>query len=147
MDTDAQRQETVEVVERFFELLERIDIEAFVELWAEDGIQVMPFSPEGFPDRLEGKEAIRRQYGGMPDAYRSMRFQVEVEPMLEPARAVAQYQGTIELADGGHYDNRYCGIFEVRHRKIVQFTEYFDPIVLQRAFGGGSMDATFGLDH
>src|SRR5919112_2851007 len=75
----------VGVVEEFFARLETIDVEGFVELWAEDGVQEMPFAPEGFPSRLNGKEDVRRQYGGMPQAYTRMKFPGRaIRPMLDP---------------------------------------------------------------
>ncbi len=145
MNDQDQRQQTTDVVRSFFAALEQFDIDAFVDLWAENGTQVMPFSPEGFPDRLEGKEAIRRQYGGMPEAFKSMSFDVDLHPALDPHVLVAEYRGTIELASGGDYNNAYCGVFEVRDRLVSRFVEYFDPIVLQRAFGG-SIGETFSVE-
>ena len=53
-------------MEGFFAALEAMDIPRMLALWAEDGVQVMPFSPEGFPRRLEAREALRRQYSGLP---------------------------------------------------------------------------------
>jgi len=147
-DQDAARTATIDAVRRFFAALEAIDIDAFVELWTDDGVQEMPFAPEGFPRRLDGKEAVRRQYGGMPQAYARMAFpDLTIRPMLDPEWAVAEYRGEIDLAGGGSYNNRYCGIFHVRHGRIAHFTEYFDPVVLSRAFGGDALARTFSIAH
>lgn len=132
---DAERARNRQVVEDFFAALEAMDLERFVGLWAEDGVQSMPFSPEGFPRRLEGREAVRNQYRSLPENYRSMRFPREILAMDDPARFVVRYTGEIELKDGGLYDNSYVGLFTVRDGQIAEFVEYFDPIILQRAFG------------
>lgn len=125
-----------QVVERFFETLEAFDIQGFADNFAENGRQVMPYSPAGFPASLEGRPAIYNQYKGMPQNFRSMRFvDRTVRETSEPGQFVATWRGEIELASGGRYDNTYIGLFEVRNGKLVQFTEYFNPIVLQDAFG------------
>ncbi len=137
------RVEPAALVEEFFAALEALDVDRAVALFAEDAAQTMPFAPEGFPDRLDGRDAIARQYGGPPDAYRSMHFERRLYPMADPSMVVAEYEGSIELTSGGRYDNRYCGIFRIRDGRIVGFTEYFDPLVLQSAFGGDQMSKTF----
>lgn len=136
-----------EVVERFFATLEALDFDGFVELWAEDGVQEMPFAPKNFPSRLEGKEDVRRQYGGMPQAYARMVFpDLAIRPMADPEWATAEYRGEIDLAEGGSYNNRYVGIFRVVDGKIALFKEYFNPQVLVDSFGGEEgLARTFSL--
>jgi hypothetical protein len=131
----AERARNRRVVERFFRALEAKDLAAFLDVWADDGVQVMPFAPKNFPSRLEGKAAIRTQYGSLPENYRSMRFPREITPMQDPERFVVRYTGQIGLASGGRYDNTYVGLFTVRNGRVQEFVEFFDPIVLQTAFG------------
>lgn len=136
----------LQVVERFFEKLESFDIEGFAENFAENGRQVMPFSPAGFPDSLEGRSAIYNQYKGMPQNFKSMKFvDRAIRETSEPGEFVATWRGEIELASGGRYDNTYIGLFQVRDGKLVQFTEYFDPIVLQDSFGH-TLRSNFNVD-
>jgi len=131
----AERARNRQVVERFFQALEAKDLTAFLDVWAEDGVQVMPFAPKSFPSRLEGKAAIRNQYGSLPENYRYMRFPREITPMQDAERFVVRYTGQIGLAGGGRYDNTYVGLFTVRDGRVQEFVEFFDPIVLQTAFG------------
>jgi ketosteroid isomerase-like protein len=133
-------------VRAFFATLEALGSgEQVAALFAEDGRQVMPFAPEGFPKRLDGRAAIARQYGGLPAAYASMRFPgLVVRDLADPDEFLATYRGDIALKAGGKYDNVYAGHFVVRDGRIVEFTEYFDPIVLQRAFGG-RLEGTFSV--
>ncbi len=145
---DEMRERNVGIVREFFARLEAMDVDGFVGLWADDGVQEMPFAPEGFPKKLEGKAAIRRQYGGLPDAYSRMAFpDPAIYPMLDPNLVVAEYHGEIELKSGGTYNNRYVGIFHVNESgKVSRYAEYFDPIVLTRSFGGGEdLGQTFSL--
>ena len=131
----AERARNRQAVERFFQALEAKDLTAFLDVWAEDGVQVMPFAPQNFPSRLEGKAAIRKQYGSLPANYRYMRFPREITPMQDPERFVVRYTGQIGLTTGGRYDNTYVGLFLVRDGRVQEFVEFFDPIVLQTAFG------------
>lgn len=91
------RERNKQVVRRFLGALEAMDVEGFLDLWAENGVQEMPFAPRGFPDRLDGKKAIRRQYGGLPEAYTRTAFPIaDLQTMEDPTWVVAQYRGVID---------------------------------------------------
>jgi ketosteroid isomerase-like protein/dienelactone hydrolase len=131
----AERARNRAVVERFFAALEAKDLASFLDVWADDGVQVMPFAPANFPTRLAGKAAIQKQYGSLPENYVYMRFPREITPMQDPERFVVRYTGEIGLKDGGRYDNTYVGLFTVRDGRIREFEEFFNPVVLEQAFG------------
>ncbi|MBM0206508.1 nuclear transport factor 2 family protein [Micromonospora sp. STR1s_5] len=136
----------VDLARRFLDGLQAMDIDAALACFARDAVQEMPFAPPGFPSRLDGIDALRRQYGGLPDAYASMRFDITaILPMEDPQWALLEYHGTIAQRDGSRYDNDYAGLFHVADGAIVLFREYFNPLVLQAAFGGDKLDATFSL--
>lgn len=135
-DTDAERRKNFETVEAFFARLEAIDIEGFIALWDENGVQEMPFSPEGFPKELRGKAAIQNQYGSLPQNYASMKFPRTIHATTNPEIFVVEYQGVIDVkATGKPYNNDYVGIFNVKNGKVLKFVERFNPIILQEAFG------------
>lgn len=139
--------QVISVVQQFFATLEAMDMEAFFALWHADGRQEMPFAPDGFPFHLDGIEAIRRQYGGLPDAYGRMIFPgLVVRPLTEAGWVFAEYNGQIELLNGSVYNNRYCGLFHIENGKIVLFREYFNPIILQRSFGT-DLSSTFNIQE
>jgi ketosteroid isomerase-like protein len=127
-------------VREFFAALEAMDIPRFLRVWADDGVQEMPFAPGSFPRRLEGRAAIERQYGPLPAAFTSMRFPVRrIVPAHTPGLVLVEYDGSIVLKAGGQYDNRYVGIFQFDERgRLAHFTEYFDPLTLIRGFPGAA---------
>jgi fermentation-respiration switch protein FrsA (DUF1100 family)/ketosteroid isomerase-like protein len=135
--------QTLAAVNTFFTSLEQLDIPPFLAGWDEQGRQVMPFAPIGFPGELVGKPAIARQYGGLPSAYKAMQFPRKVYPTTDPHTVIVQYTGTIDLKQGGQYNNTYVSVFTEKDGKLTHNTEYFDPQVLSDAFGA-SMKATFG---
>jgi ketosteroid isomerase-like protein len=61
-------------VREFFAALEAGDIPRFLKVWAEDGVQEMPYAPGRVPEALEGRAAIEKQYGPLPAAFTGMRF-------------------------------------------------------------------------
>jgi hypothetical protein len=41
-------------VEEFVDALEAMNIERFANIWHQDGVVILPFSPKGFPARIVG---------------------------------------------------------------------------------------------
>lgn len=124
-------------VKELFRRLEAMDIDGWVDAWADDGILSLPFAPAGFPRRIEGKAAIREYCRGISELFRSMRFpDLEIHDMLDPERFFATYGVEVELTSGGTYDNLYAVLLVVRDGQIVELSEYYDPIRVLRAFGG-----------
>jgi ketosteroid isomerase-like protein len=144
--TVARRERNRAAVRAFFATLEALGSgEQVAALFADDGRQVMPFAPAGFPTRLEGRAAIARQYGGLPAAYAHMRFPgLTIRDLASPEEFFVTYRGDIALRAGGKYDNDYAGWFRVRDGRIAEFHEYFNPVVLQRAFGD-RLQGTFSV--
>lgn len=141
----ARLQSPEALVRRFLDGLEALDVDKALSVFADDAVQEMPYAPEGFPDQLDGIDALRRQYGGLPDAYRSMRFPIS-RLVVDGNTVIVEYRGEIELVDGGHYDNDYVGIFETVDGHIVRFVERFNPNLLSAAFGD-QVDATFSINQ
>lgn len=131
-----ERKRNRAVIEDFFAKLEAMDIAGFVNLFDEYGVQEMPYSPAGFPKKLEGRAAINKQYGGLPQNYNSMKFTNRVwHESVDPNKFVVEYHGLIDVKNGKPYNNDYIGVFELKGGKITRYVEYFNPIILQEAFG------------
>jgi uncharacterized protein len=126
--------------QEFFAALEALDIPRFLNAWADDGVQLMPYAPPGFPKRLDGKAKIEKQYGPLPTAYDGMKFPLEsIRVTDDPNVVIAEFRGDIALKSGGQYDNHYVGIFEFNNDgKLAQYSEYFNPFVLLAGFPGAA---------
>ncbi|MBC7808107.1 MAG: alpha/beta fold hydrolase [Akkermansiaceae bacterium] len=129
----------------FFAALEAMDVPRFLNVWAEYGVQEMPYSPPGFPKRLDGKAAIEKQYAPLPAAYTGMKFPLtRLAATDDPYTVIAEYGGSIGLKSGGRYDNRYVGVFTFDEAgKLKRCSEYFDPFTLLAGFPGA---AAMGAD-
>lgn len=129
--------EAQDAVRAFLVSLERKDMEMFANAWANEAVQDMPFSPEGFPKRVEGKQAILKHYAAWPEISGLASFTDELVfyPMADPDWVFAEYHGRVEIKTTGRlYDQRYGGLFRVHDGKIVFFREYYDPTVFAWAF-------------
>jgi ketosteroid isomerase-like protein len=126
-----------EVVDRYFEIMNRLEIDALGELFADDVVFRLPFAPEPVPQRTEGKEAVLQVYSGFPDLVSPLGFHdIEIRPLAAEGEYVAEYRSDCTmLPTGAPYRNRYVGLFTVRDGKLAEFAEYFDPVVFLEALG------------
>jgi hypothetical protein len=125
------------VIEEFLDALEAMSMERFLKVWHDDGVQIMPYAPEGFPARLEGKEAIRQQYGSLPKDYKSMRFPDRIFHFTnDPNRVWVEFRGEIQIkVTDKSYNSTYVCLFTLCDGRIIEYKEYFNPIIFLNAFG------------
>jgi len=135
------------VAARFLESLSRYDINAVVSCFAEDAVQEMPFAPPGFPSRLEGRDALHRLYGGLPEANQSMDFPIRnVHPLADREWVLVEFDGKIKQYSGATYDNHYFGLFHVVNGRIKLYREIFNPLVLTGSMSEEDRESTLSLD-
>ncbi|MEM8783244.1 MAG: alpha/beta fold hydrolase [Planctomycetota bacterium] len=120
----------------FFETLENRDLDGLVALFAEDGRQLMPLSPDGFPREVDGRENIRELYTHAMN-FTSMAFEYETLATPNPDLVAARFTGTVNVSPGQPYNNSYIGVWQFNDAgEITAYTEYFNPMVLQYGFPG-----------
>ena len=133
-----QRQQIKQAVINFLTSLEDKDMEKFASVWAEDAVQDMPFSPDGFPKRVEGKANLIKHYAAWPETSGKAYFTEHLVfyPMQDSTMVFAEWRGDVDIIPTGRkYKQRYGGLFHVVDGKIELFREYYDPIVFKYAFG------------
>ncbi len=133
-----QRQQTKQAVIDFLSALEDKDMEKFASVWSENAVQDMPFSPEGFPKRVEGKANLIKHYAAWPKISGKANFTDELVfyPLQDATMVFAEWKGNVEIVPTQRlYQQRYGGLFHVVDGKIELFREYYDPIVFKYAFG------------
>ncbi len=133
-----ERQKSVAAVRSFLESLEAKDMERFENLWAEDAVQDMPYSPEGFPKRVSGRENLVRHYANWPEISGRADFtsHLVIYPTQDPQLVFAEWRGDVEVIPTGRkYLQTYGGLFHVEKGKIALFREYYDPAAFSHAFG------------
>ncbi|MFY7733571.1 MAG: nuclear transport factor 2 family protein [Bacteroidia bacterium] len=122
------------VVDNFFVALETQKFEMLKEVFAENGKQLNPYSPEGFPKSFDGSEGIYKQYSGLTANFGQMRFPRQIFATEDPNFFFVKFKGEIEIKAGGKYENDYLGTFKLENGKVVEYTEYFNQVVMAKAF-------------
>lgn len=121
---------------RWLDALHVLDIDAAVELLADDAVLEIPLAPPGLADRFEGKAAIAA-FLGASQVFAKLDFHdIEVRETTDPEVAVVEFRstGTFKATDLD-YANRYVLIIRARSGQIVLYREYFNPLALAAAFG------------
>lgn len=132
------RQKTAQTVRDFLTALETKDMEKFAGVWADDAVQDMPYSPDGFPKRVSGKANLLAHYSGWPETAGEADFTSKLVfyPMQDPEMVFVEFSGDVAIVPTGRqYKQTYGGLFHVVNGKIKLFREYYDPAPFRYAFG------------
>ena len=141
------RQRTRDTVLAFLEGLEAKDMDRVNALWAEDAVQEMPYSPDGFPKRVAGRDALIAHYAGWPENSGEADFtsRLVFHDTTDPEVVFAEYRGRAEIVPTGRtYEQTYGGLFHVADGEIHLFREYYDPAAFAYAFGMDGDCGAFG---
>ncbi|WP_405819461.1 nuclear transport factor 2 family protein [Streptomyces sp. NBC_01390] len=108
------------------------DIPGWLDLWAEDGVLEFPFAPEGWPERLDGKEAIAAYMRPYPDHIDLHDFPaVQIHETLDPQVIVVEMRGVGLLVEtGSPFDMTYIAVVTVRDGRILSYRDYWNPLAV-----------------
>ncbi|MFB7656844.1 MULTISPECIES: nuclear transport factor 2 family protein [unclassified Streptomyces] len=109
------------------------DIDAWVALWAEDAVMEFPFAPEGWPRRLEGREAVAAYMRHYPDHIDLHDFpELRIHETTDPATVVVEMRAVGRLVrTGAPYDMTYIAVVTVEDGRFTAYRDYWNPLVLQ----------------
>jgi ketosteroid isomerase-like protein len=130
----------VELVRRFIEAInDSWNVAAMERLVSEDFLFEIPFAPEWFRVRCEGKGSAL----AFLDSVRNIMEPENLHALVldtcasDPGEVIAQYRSDTRMRSTGlAYRNEYIARFTVRDGKISRFAEYLDPIRYVIAIGG-----------
>ncbi|ORW97110.1 hypothetical protein AWB92_04420 [Mycobacterium sp. IEC1808] len=114
-----------------------VDGTDFFDMHAEDVVVEYVITVPDYPRRIVGREALAELYAdygesivqtGSSDVYRYY------DP--EKSMVILEYtmHGTV-VRTGAPYVNRFISVIMVKHRKIVHWRDYLDPLAVFAAFG------------
>jgi hypothetical protein len=115
------------------------DIERWLALFTDDAVVEFPYAAGlGLPERLEGREAIRRYFGETPKHFRGLVFtKFQRYLTTDPEVALAEAHGSATIAaTGRQYEQDYFMVLQAREGRIALYREYWNPIPGLQAFGG-----------
>ncbi|MFE1149693.1 nuclear transport factor 2 family protein [Streptomyces albidoflavus] len=109
------------------------DIAAWVALWAEDGLMEFPFAPDGWPRRLEGKEAVAAYMRHYPDHIDLHAFpDLLVHQTTDPETIVVEMRGVGRLVESdAPFDMTYIAVVTVRDGHITSYRDYWNPLAVR----------------
>ncbi|MET7451655.1 nuclear transport factor 2 family protein [Streptomyces sp. NPDC005574] len=119
------------------------DISGWVGLWAEDGVMEFPFAPEGWPARLDGREAIAAYMRHYPDHIDLHDFPaLRIHRTTDPQIIVVEMRGVGRLVESGSaFDMTYIAVVTVQDGHITSYRDYWNPLAVLEpgtAFTGSS---------
>lgn len=110
---------------------------SFVEMMAEDGVMEFPYITANEPMRLHGREAVRQHLESLAGLIEIDSFHdLIVHPSQTPGVFILQMQCTgTAVTTGLPYNQRYISVITVAGGHIVNYLDYWNPLVVAAALG------------
>ena len=130
----------VRLVRRFIEAInDSWNVNVMRELVSDDFLFIIPFAPDWFQVRYEGKEKALEFLNSVRDLMDPENLHdVRIDTCSgDPFDVIAEYKSATRIkATNLPYCNEYIGRFRIRDGKIMAFAEYLDPTRFVIAVGG-----------
>jgi len=132
------RERTVNQTRAYLALLQAQRWDEWIDLWADDAVLEFPFAHDSRQNVYRGKRDILEYMSAttgsiVVDSVTDLR----VHPLLDPEAVVVELQiAGRQIVNGSPYNQRYVTIFQYKDGKIVNYREYWNPLVSIEAFGG-----------
>lgn len=104
----------------------------WVGLWAEGGVMEFPFAPDGWPERLDGREAIAAYMRPYTDHIDLRDFLgLRIHRTADPETIVIEMRGVGRLVEtGGPFDMTYIAVVTVREGRFTSYRDYWNPLAV-----------------
>lgn len=141
---DTNHRSVRELIDQHLQLLRDKRIDAWFDLWEEDGVFEFPFAPAGYPTRVAGRPAIRKYMAAFPEKLDIARFKdVQIHMTLDPQLAIVEFACEATAVQTGRpYNQRYICVVQARAGRFLLYRDYWNPLVAIDAFAG--LDAFMG---
>ncbi|MFA7602385.1 MAG: nuclear transport factor 2 family protein [Novosphingobium sp.] len=110
--------------------------EAWVGKAADDLVMRLPFAPPGVLAEMRGFDQARDTLAHHWGTKQSFQWRdVAIRETEEPGLFVTTARSEVVLANGAPYRNSYVMLTRVRDGKVVEHTEYFNPLPIIEMLG------------
>ena len=123
-----------QIIRNYFAAFEALDSNKLADFIADDIVFTLPYSPEWFYKRLEGKEKVIEVLSNVINSAQSMLFKLDIKPLLNPNEFVVIFDGEVLFKNGSQYNNHYINLFTITDCKISAMVEYFNPAIVEASF-------------
>jgi hypothetical protein len=138
----AIRMKAQETFQKHLDYLSSGKIDQWMDLWNENGVLEFPFHLSVYPEKVEGKTAIREYIKHFPD-YLEIKFsRPKFHETEDPNLVIAEFTGDGKMKTTGRpYIQRYISVLKTTDGKIDLYEDFWNPLVLQNALGEGNQYA------
>ncbi len=107
-----------------------VDGEHFWDAVADNAVFEFLYNIPGFTNKIEGRDAYMDWFGGYTNILHSA-DNLRVHKTTQPGVIILEYQvhGLVP-GTGKAYDNRFCSIITLKHRKIIHWRDYMDSLAV-----------------
>lgn len=129
-DGDQRRAVNLGTIHRFFDCMRRKDIDAWIDLWAEDACLLIPYPPHGagFPPSIDGRDAILPGFQQLFAHFASYDADLHtIYPSLDPDILIVEWSVEAHLIEGPVYRGDNITVFRFDHGKLRYYHDYFNP--------------------
>ena len=123
-----------EIAEAFLNAVEAGDADGAADLWAAEASLSFPYAPDGFPRAVQGPEAARSYWRDAVRGIEHARFLDRRISAFDDGRGVLVESRGDLVVGGRPYRNVYAMTFRIEGSRIVEYREYYDPLVVQQTF-------------
>ncbi|MFG2981755.1 nuclear transport factor 2 family protein [Streptomyces sp. NPDC048258] len=115
-------------------LLLKKDIPGWVDLWDANGVLEFPFAPRGWPERLEGRQAVADYMRRYPDHVDVHDFpDVNIHQTTVPETIVVEMRGVGRLVEtDSPFDMTYIAVVTVKDGLITSYRDYWNPLAVSQ---------------
>ena len=119
---------SVDSLRRLFDAVQRMDTEACVAAFTEQGVMHTPCLPSTFPRTRRGAADLREVYNFLfTIVFKSFAWiDLELHATDQPNFVFARSRSTAELTDGRIYSNEYACFALIEGGLVREYTEFFD---------------------
>lgn len=102
----------------------------FFNAVADDAVFEFRYRFPGWPERVDGRDALMALYAGYGDnIVLHGADALVVHRSVDPRVVIIEYDvHGRRVASGGAYDNRFISVVTIEHRKIVRWRDYMDSL-------------------
>ena len=137
----SESERTLEVARAFYDAFNGWDFGVLQDVLAEDIVFELPYSPFPSEKRTEGRDKTIAMLRIVKNVLSGLRlYDINVDTLAaDPATFVAEFRSSATISSTGvSYGNRYIARGTVRDGQVVDYAEFFDPLVLRAALAGAS---------
>ena len=125
-----------QLIKEWLEITANGPAAAWHERAAGDVIIRLPFAPPGVANELRGLTQAIDAMSAIWSAKKSFTWHdVVIRRTEDPELFVTTARSEVQLLSGQHYANSYVMLTRLRHGKVVEHVEYFNPLPVIEVFG------------